>query len=263
MKNKRTKVNTVTSNQIPQSPWQAFFHLFWPLDSLWKKAALAIVIVLITFFAIWASLPETTKTEIIDYVKSSKKVQSPAIVSHGKESTAPVGTGDGVASVRVMVLGSDKMPIEDAHVWSSVGGEAKKVAGGWELEFPRSKLSEDRKITVYAAQRSTYLKGKREIIVNEGKPTAASIQLKRETSAQMKGTVSDDSGKPVAGVSVSIIGSASSATTDSRGFFLFPANAAMEEEVRLRVSKTGYETLDQYHPAGDVPAYIVLLRKKR
>jgi hypothetical protein len=176
---------------------------------------------------------------------------------------APVGTGDGMAVVRITVLGSDKMPIEDAQVWSSVGGEAKKVAGGWELEFPMSKLPEDRKITVYAAQKSAYLKGQREIIVNEGKPTAASIQLERETSAQVKGTVSDTSGKPVAGASVSILGSASSVTTDARGLFSLPANAAMGEEVRLRVSKTGYETLDQYHPAGDGPAYVVLQRERR
>jgi hypothetical protein len=176
---------------------------------------------------------------------------------------APIKTDDGVAAVRVTVLGIDKMPIEDAQVWSSIGGETKKVAGGWELEFPMSKLPKDRKITVYAAQKSIYLKGQREIIVNEVKPTAASIQLERETSALVKGTVSDASGKPIAGANVSILGSAGNSTTNAQGFFSLPANAAAEEEVRLRVSRAGYETLDQYHPAGDGPAYIVLQRKKR
>ncbi len=263
MKNKRTKANSDTASQIPQGPWQAIFNLFWPLNSRWKKAFLAIIIVLAAFFSIWVSLPETTKKEFIDYLKNSKKAQSPAIVSHGNESTSPVGIGDGVASVRVMVLGSDKMPIDDAQVWTSVGGETKKVAGGWELEFPLSKLSENRQITVYATQRSAYLNGQREIIVNEGKPTAASIQLERETSAQVKGIVSDASGQPLADASVSILGSASSATTNAQGFFSLPANAAVEEDVRLRISKTGFETRDQYHPAGDSSAYIVLQRKKR
>jgi len=176
---------------------------------------------------------------------------------------APIKTADGVATVRVTVLGSDKMPIEDTQVWSTVGGEAKKVVGGWELEFPIDKLPEDRKIAVYAAQKSAYLKGQCEIIVNEGKLTVASIQLERETSAQVKGTVSDTSGKTVEGASVNIIGSASSATTDAHGFFSLSSNAATGEEIRLRVSKTGFETLDQYHPAGDDAAYIVLRRKKR
>jgi hypothetical protein len=176
---------------------------------------------------------------------------------------APVNAGDGIAVVRVTVLGSDKMPIEDAQVWSSIGGESKKVAGGWEVEFPISKLPENRKITVYAAQRSAYLKGQREITVNEGKPTVASIQLDRDTSAQVKGTISDGSGKPLVGASVSIVGSASSSTTDARGFFSLSANAAVGEEIRLRVSQAGYEMLEQYHPAGDDPAYIVLQRKRR
>jgi hypothetical protein len=155
------------------------------------------------------------------------------------------------------------MPIEDAQVWSSVGGEAKKVAGGWELEFPISKLPQDRKVTIYAAQKSAYLKGEREITVPEEKPIAISIQLQRETSAQVTGTVADADGKPVVGANVTIVGSAGSAITDDQGHFSLPANAAVGEEVRLRISKSGYEVLDQYHPAGDGPAYIILQRKKQ
>jgi hypothetical protein len=174
---------------------------------------------------------------------------------------APVGTG-GVAVVRITVLGSDKMPIEDAQVWSSVGGEAKRVAGGWELEFPLSKLPQDRKITVYAAQRAAHLNGQQEISVNEDEQISASIQLKRETSAQVKGNVYDDSGKPIERANVSILGSGN-ATTDAQGFFSIPTNAAAGEDVRLHVSRPGYETIDQYHPAGADPAYVVLKREKR
>jgi len=44
-----------------------------------------VVILLIASFTIWFSLPERTKTEVIDYLKGSKKAQSSAIVTHGKE----------------------------------------------------------------------------------------------------------------------------------------------------------------------------------
>jgi hypothetical protein len=175
---------------------------------------------------------------------------------------APVSTGAGVVAVRVTVLGIDKMPTEEAQVWSSVGGEAKKVTGGWEFEIPLSKLPANQKLTVYATQKSAYLKGQREITVAEGKPIPVSIQLEREISAQVKGTVSDPAGKPLAGATVNIVGSSGSTITDTKGFFSLQANAAWGEEVRLRVSKAGYETVDQYHPAGDVPAYVVLQSEK-
>jgi hypothetical protein len=34
--------------------------------------------------------------------------------------------------VRVIVISPDQIPVEDAKVWSSFGGEPKKVAGGWQ-----------------------------------------------------------------------------------------------------------------------------------
>src|SRR5215471_10052793 len=37
--------------------------------------------------------------------------------------------------VRVVVVGSDGVPSNDAKVWSSIGGEAKKVDGGWQFDI--------------------------------------------------------------------------------------------------------------------------------
>ena len=169
---------------------------------------------------------------------------------------------DNFTILRITVLGSDSVPVEDAHVWLSIGGEAKKVTGGWEFEIPLSKLPVNHKLDVYAEQQNAHLKGHREIIANDSRMLAITIPLIRDISAFIKGTVSDDSNRPVVGATINIVGSAGSVTTDAQGFFSLPANAAEGEEVRLRVSKSGYEGLDQYHPAGNVAAYIIL-RKKR
>ena len=42
----------------------------------------------------------------------------------------------GIYRVRAVVLGTDKLPDNDAHVISSNGGEPKKVEGGWEFDVP-------------------------------------------------------------------------------------------------------------------------------
>jgi hypothetical protein len=47
---------------------------------------------------------------------------------------------DDVIKLRVTVLGPDSVPVEDSKVWLSIGGEAKKVTGGWEFDIPFNKL---------------------------------------------------------------------------------------------------------------------------
>jgi hypothetical protein len=93
MKNKRTKVDYGESNKIPQSTLQAVFSLFWPLNSWLKKIVFMAVIMLAASFALWVSLPEMIKKEVIDNLKSSKKAQSPIIVTPGKEPSANIQKG--------------------------------------------------------------------------------------------------------------------------------------------------------------------------
>jgi hypothetical protein len=85
MKNKKSKVYYNTSNQIPRNLWQVAFNLLGPLNSRRNKIVLVIVIIFVIFFYLWSSLPERTKTEFIDYLSGNKKVETPAIVTHGKE----------------------------------------------------------------------------------------------------------------------------------------------------------------------------------
>ena len=69
---------------------------------------------------------------------------------------APVTPGGGLVTVRVTVLGPENVPVEDAKVWSSLGGEPQKVSGGWELEIPEAKIPSTRKLTIYAAKESAF-----------------------------------------------------------------------------------------------------------
>ncbi len=165
-----------------------------------------------------------------------------------------------VVTIRVNVLGTDNVPVEDAKVWLSLGGEAKKVAGGWEFDLPFNRLTADHKLDVYAEQQATHLKGHREVVASDSRTLTITIPLMRDTSAYVKGTVSDANSRPVAGATVNIVGAVGSVTTDAQGFFSLPANAAEGEEVRLRVLRSGYEPIEQDHPAGVDAAYIILRR---
>src|SRR4051794_1179833 len=42
----------------------------------------------------------------------------------------------GIYRVRITVLDDQNVPTENAKVWSTFGGEAKKVSGGWEIDIP-------------------------------------------------------------------------------------------------------------------------------
>src|ERR1700682_5885774 len=54
--------------------------------------------------------------------------------------------------VRVTVVGPEGTPVEDAKVWSSMGGEPKKVAGGWQFDIPSAARPADGKLTVWATR---------------------------------------------------------------------------------------------------------------
>ncbi len=61
--NSESKAND--SSQVPENPLQAIFHVIWPPNTIWKKVVLVIVILFIVCFAVWATLPDETKKDII------------------------------------------------------------------------------------------------------------------------------------------------------------------------------------------------------
>ena len=56
--------------------------------------------------------------------------------------------------------------LKESGVWSSIGGETKKVTGGWEIEIPISKIPNNQKVTIIAKQKEAHLKGEHEIHID-------------------------------------------------------------------------------------------------
>jgi hypothetical protein len=165
----------------------------------------------------------------------------------------------GVYRIRVVVLGADKSPVDDAHVISSNGGEPKKVEGGWEFDIPPQSRPADGKLKLFASVNNAFLAGSSTLVLGEDYFPSVEIQLDRDTSAIIRGDVIDEHRRPVAGAHVWIPGYSDEAVTDERGNFLLPAHAADGQIVRVRAQK-GQLTADVSVPSGNVPAEVMLKR---
>jgi hypothetical protein len=164
--------------------------------------------------------------------------------------------------VRVTVVGPQGTPVDDAKVWSSMGGEPKKVAGGWQFDIPAASRPADGKLTIWASLEAAYLKGNKDVQLDADHNPAVSIPLGSDQTASVRGLVTDRPGRAIAGARVSVAGYESEATlTQVGGNFALPAHAARDQNVLLHIEAKGYQGATQWHPAGDHPATIVLDRK--
>jgi hypothetical protein len=73
-----------------------------------------------------------------------------AIVYLGSVWTWLRPAGPELYRIRVTVVDSAGLPVDDAKVWSSLGGEPKKVAGGWQFDIPRSAIPKEGPLTLFA-----------------------------------------------------------------------------------------------------------------
>jgi Carboxypeptidase regulatory-like domain len=168
---------------------------------------------------------------------------------------------DTIYRVRVTVLNDQKLPTEDARIWSSIGGEPMKVAGGWHFEIPAAKKPQEGKLTIFASQESAYLTGSHELQLSADYNPAVVIPLERDTSAKVRGQVVDSRGRAVAGASVFVVGyEAEAVITKESGYFELPAHAAVGQYVRLYAKKRGYGAADLNLQAGNEPAVLQLQR---
>ena len=152
--------------------------------------------------------------------------------------------------------------MEDAKVWSSVGGEPKKVPGGWEFDLPSATKPLDGELTVYASVADRFLQGSRRLTLAADHNPAAQIALQKNASAAVRGRVVDGVSAPIAGARVGVSGyEAEAVLTGPSGEFKLPAHSANGEEVELHAEKGGFRPVNLIHPAGDAPATIILDRK--
>ena len=163
----------------------------------------------------------------------------------------------GVYRVRVIVLGLDKSPADDAHVISSNGGEPKKIEGGWEFDIPPQSRPADGRLKLFASMKSAFLAGNSTLVLDKDYFPTVEVQLNRDTSATVRGNAKDEQGRSVAGAHVSIPGYPDVAVTDQMGNFVLPAHAADGQMVRLRAQKDQL-TADVSAPAGDAPVELIL-----
>ena len=165
--------------------------------------------------------------------------------------------------VRVTVLDPQQSPVDDAKVWSSVGGEGKRVAGGWQFDIPAAAKPVDGKLTVYAAVPSAFLTGRCELQLTHDRNPSLVVRLARDSSGTIRGIVIDSvSNEAIVGARVSVVGYESEAVvTQAGGNFQLPAHAAKGQQVRLHWERKGYVADSTDHPAGDFPATLTLHRK--
>lgn len=174
----------------------------------------------------------------------------------------PVNVADQLYRVRITVLDQQQVPVEDARVWSSIGGEPKKVAGGWQFDIPAASTPKNGKLTIYVSKDTAFLNGQHDLQLEADHNPAITIHLKKESSASIRGMVLDGSGRGLAGARVSVAGYEQEATTTTAtGNFTLPAHAAYGQQVLLHAEKERYAPENQWHPAGDEPVMIVLERE--
>jgi hypothetical protein len=161
--------------------------------------------------------------------------------------------------VRTIVLDPQGIPVSDAKMWSSVGGEPKAVSGGWEFDIPEATKPVDGRLILYASLERAFWTGKTELRLTEDHHPTATIRLEPDTSARVSGIVVDGSGKAIAGVRVSVVGYEDEVIVIKEGGnFSLPAHAAEGQIVQLHFEKKGYRAVNDDYPAGRTAIRVVL-----
>ncbi len=163
--------------------------------------------------------------------------------------------------VRVTVLSPENVPIEDAKVWSSFGGEPKKVAGGWQFDIPDASKPKEGQLSVFASKDSAFLTGRADFALGNDSNPAVIINLRRDDSARVRGQVVGKKNHAISGARVFVVGyEAEAIVTKEGGNFELPAHAALNQQVLLHAEKKGYPAAPLWHPAGNMPAVLILER---
>jgi hypothetical protein len=163
--------------------------------------------------------------------------------------------------LRVTVLSPERTPVEEAKVWSSFGGEPKRVAGGWQFDIPAASCPPEGAVTVFAAQENELLRGERRVALDSANPVAE-IALVKEP-IRIGGVVVDEENRGVAGATmVAVEASRPAAPSGEWGSFEVWVTPKMKTNwVRVRAEKEGYAPDEDYFRPGQADAKLKLKRK--
>src|SRR5271165_1529042 len=101
--------------------------------------------------------------------------------------------------VRVIVMDPHQTPVNDAKVWSSIGGEPMHVEGGWLFVIAKDTNPADGKVTFYAAKEAAYLRGQAPLQLADDHNPSVTVQLGGDRTAKVIGIVEDEQQSAVAG----------------------------------------------------------------
>jgi hypothetical protein len=165
--------------------------------------------------------------------------------------------------VRITVYDPQGIPVQDAKVTSSFGGEPKKVDAGWEMNIPSASVPKGEKLRITGSKESGFLKGQAELTLGDERNPTVNLKLIHDATATVRGFVVDDgSNRHIAGARVSVAGyGAEAVITKEDGSFALPAHKAVGQQTLLRVEAKGHKAASEWLPAGDNEAEIRLIRQ--
>jgi hypothetical protein len=146
-------------------------------------------------------------------------------------------TSRGVYHIRVVVLGTDGQPVNQADLSSSAGGEMKQANGNWEFDLAPQAMPSSGQIAFYATVKDAYLGGKSSLALKDDYFPTVTIQLLPLPPVNIRGTVVDEKGKSVSGAHIAISGYSEIATSDAMGNFSLPSHHADGQLVSVRAVK--------------------------
>lgn len=160
---------------------------------------------------------------------------------------------------RVTVLDLQHHPVDDAKVVTTAGNEALKVSGGYQIDISADKKPENGKVTFIATEPGTFYQGEASLVLNSDRNPQVTIILATDTDkVTVGGIVEDNNHNGLSDALVGVVGGNETVTTGSGGGFSILAHAPVGKQVLLHAEKKGFTSTDQYHPAGDGNAVLVL-----
>lgn len=164
------------------------------------------------------------------------------------------------ATIRITVIRENGAIVDAADVTSNVGGEVKRVNGGWEIDVPADSLPPSSDVIIRAEDKGTFSRGNAMVnTAGRRRLVAVTVTLAHDRSAHVRGIVVDARGTGVKGARVGVVGyDTETITTGDGGGFDLAAHAAPEERVLLHAQKEKYISVNENYPAGNVPARLTL-----